>query len=144
MNSQQHWPVLEKDDAGLLEEIIQLLESRVVGSAYSGDGSFAAGIRQLPQGLRSMAATHWLDLSLTLDSMTCHFGNFGEPGLVAETEAGNQSINHGFGMPVRIRTAFSREQPRLNQRYNRVNCNGSNTRSAKRTAFGPRASRRAF
>ncbi|MEI9813519.1 MAG: hypothetical protein WDO18_13125 [Acidobacteriota bacterium] len=35
-----------------------------------------------------MAATHWLDISLTLDSITWHFGNFGDPPLVAETEAG--------------------------------------------------------
>lgn len=35
-----------------------------------------------------MAATHWLDLSLTLDSITWHFGNFGEPGLVEQTEEG--------------------------------------------------------
>ena len=35
-----------------------------------------------------MAATHWLDISLTLDSITWHFGNFGEPHLVVETEAG--------------------------------------------------------
>jgi len=35
-----------------------------------------------------MAATHWLDISLTLDSLTWHFGNFGERQLVAETEAG--------------------------------------------------------
>ena len=35
-----------------------------------------------------MAATHWLDVSLTLDSITWHFGNFGEPHLVAQTEAG--------------------------------------------------------
>jgi hypothetical protein len=35
-----------------------------------------------------MAATHWLDISLTLDSITWHFGNFGEAGLVEQTEAG--------------------------------------------------------
>jgi len=35
-----------------------------------------------------MGATHWLDISLTLDSITWHFGNFGEPGLVAQTEEG--------------------------------------------------------
>ena len=39
-----------------------------------------------------MAATHWLDVSLTLDSMTWHFGNFGEPALVAETEAGLREL----------------------------------------------------
>lgn len=35
-----------------------------------------------------MGATHWLDVSLTLDSITWHFGNFGEPALVAQTEDG--------------------------------------------------------
>ena len=38
-----------------------------------------------------MAATHWLDIS-TLDSITWHFGNFGESGLVAETEEGLQAL----------------------------------------------------
>lgn len=39
-----------------------------------------------------MAATHWLDISLTLDSITWHFGNFGEPRLVAHTEAGLREL----------------------------------------------------
>jgi hypothetical protein len=39
-----------------------------------------------------MAATHLLDLSLTLDSLTWHFGNFGDPGLVAHTEAGLREL----------------------------------------------------
>jgi len=39
-----------------------------------------------------MAATHWLNISLTLDSITWHFGNFGEPGLVAQTEAGLREL----------------------------------------------------
>lgn len=39
-----------------------------------------------------MAATHWLDISLTLDSITWHFGNFGEPDLVAQTEAGLREL----------------------------------------------------
>lgn len=39
-----------------------------------------------------MAATHWLDISLTLDTITWHFGNFGEPGLVAQTEAGLREL----------------------------------------------------
>ena len=39
-----------------------------------------------------MAATHWLDTSLTLDGITWHFGNFGEPHLAAETEAGLQEL----------------------------------------------------
>jgi hypothetical protein len=88
MDSHQQWQALEKDDAGLKTELEQLLTSRTVGDPYSKDGSFAANIARLPPGLRAMAATHWLDISLTLDSITWHFGNFGEPGLVAQTEAG--------------------------------------------------------
>ena len=82
------WPALSKDDEGLLSELMATLSARVSGDAYSSDGSFAEGLRQLPAGLRAMAATHWLDISLTLDSITWHFGNFGEPGLMAATAEG--------------------------------------------------------
>lgn len=70
------------------EAIETLLTSRVAANPYGDDSTFAAAIAPLPRGLRAMAATHWLDISLTLDSITWHFGNFGEPGLVAATEAG--------------------------------------------------------
>jgi hypothetical protein len=86
------FPALQKDDAGLMSEIEALLTARAVGDPYSADGSFAASLTALPPGLRAMAATHWLDISLTLDSITWHFGNFGEPHLVAETEAGLQEL----------------------------------------------------
>src|SRR5277367_431557 len=88
----QHWPALQKDDAGLISEIQAILTARAVGDPYNSDGSFAANLAFLPPGLRAMAATHWLDISLTLDSITWHFGNFGEPHLVVETEAGLQEL----------------------------------------------------
>jgi hypothetical protein len=88
----QTWPALEKDDAGLKNELAELLTARAKGNPYSEDGSFAASIALLPLGLRAMAATHWLDISLTLDSITWHFGNFGEPHLVAQTEAGLREL----------------------------------------------------
>lgn len=87
-DNRQEWPALQKDDAELEEELFALLTSRVPGNPYSSDGSFAKMLEGLPVGLRAMGATHWLDISLTLDSITWHFGNFGEPGLVAATEAG--------------------------------------------------------
>jgi hypothetical protein len=71
-----------------MAEIEAILDVRAIGDPYSEDGSFAATLASLPPGLRAMAATHWLDVSLTLDSITWHFGNFGEPHLVAQTEAG--------------------------------------------------------
>jgi len=90
--SHQEWPALAKNDADLKKEIEKLLAARAAGDPYGRDGSFAKTIAQLPQGLRAMAATHWLDISLTLDSITWHFGNFGEPQLVAETEAGLREL----------------------------------------------------
>jgi hypothetical protein len=92
MDNHQQWPELEKDDESLKKELERILTSRVAGNPYSDDGSFAANIAGLPPGLRAMAATHWLDISLTLDSITWHFGNFGEPGLVAQTEAGLREL----------------------------------------------------
>ena len=82
------WPALNVDNEALLKEIFALLSARVTADAYSSDGSFAAQIATLPPGLRAMAATHWLDISLTLDSITWHFGNFGEPNLVRLTDEG--------------------------------------------------------
>jgi hypothetical protein len=88
----QNWPALQKDDAGLQKELEKLLTTRAVGNPYGDDGIFAANIALLPPGLRAMAATHCLDISLTLDSLTWHFGNFGERQLVAETEAGLREL----------------------------------------------------
>jgi hypothetical protein len=82
------WPSLLKDDEGLQKDIEAHLTERVQGDPYSADGTFADGLMLLPVGLRAMAATHWLDISLTLDSITWHFLNFGEPKLVGCTEAG--------------------------------------------------------
>jgi hypothetical protein len=78
----QNWSALQKDDAGVQQELEKLLTSRALGDPYADNGIFAANIALLPPGLRAMAATHWLDISLTLDSLTWHFGNFGERQLV--------------------------------------------------------------
>lgn len=92
MNQAERWPALLKDDETLLKEIQSILTARVQADPYSSDGTFAQNLSSLPQGLRAMAATHWLDVSLTLDSITWHFGNFGEPRLVAQTEEGLREL----------------------------------------------------
>jgi hypothetical protein len=89
----QRWPILNEDDEKLLQELQSILTARAVGDPYSQDGEFARTLASLPVGLRAMAATHWLDISLTMDSITWHFGNFGEPGLVALTELGLIELN---------------------------------------------------
>lgn len=82
--------MLEGTDEELLKQIFSALSASVgsVADPYSDDGSYAAAISGLPVGLRAMAATHHLDVSLTMDDIGWHFLNFGEPGLVRETEAG--------------------------------------------------------
>jgi phage tail protein X len=85
---------LAKDDNGLLLDLFALLSERMdsAPSFYGADSKFAAVIGPLPIGLRAMAATHWLDVSMTLDSICWHFRNFGEPVLVALTEAGLREL----------------------------------------------------
>jgi hypothetical protein len=86
MDRAQQWPALAKNEDDLLTELMDSLKNRVHGDPYSNDGSYANELSSLPRGLRAMAATHWLDVSLALDSLTWHFGNFGEPALVRQTE----------------------------------------------------------
>lgn len=91
---QQQYPMLALSDEDLLDQIFAILSKPASAEAdpYSEDGSYAAAIATLPTGLRAMAATHHLDLSLTMDDIGWHFLNFGEPGLVRETEAGLREL----------------------------------------------------
>ena len=90
----KRYPMLALSDEELLKEIFSLLSKSVssVADPYSEDGSYAAAIGSLPTGLRAMAATHHLDVSLTMDDIGWHFLNFGEPGLVRQTEAGLREL----------------------------------------------------
>jgi hypothetical protein len=88
---------LREDDEDLPKEIFSKLSSSISALAdpYSDDGSYASAIHQLPIGLRSMAATHHLDVSLTLDDIGWHFLNFGELNFVRETESGLHELGLG-------------------------------------------------
>lgn len=72
----------------IVEKIMETLTGLVKADPYGSDGKFATQIRRLDKGLRAMAATHWLDVSLTLDGLHWHFLNFGEENHVQETEKG--------------------------------------------------------
>jgi hypothetical protein len=84
----ERFPILRESDEEVFKAISAILTRVAPGDAYSSDGSFARTIATLAPGLRAMAATYYLDISLTLDDIGWHFGNFGEPGLVKETEDG--------------------------------------------------------
>ena len=88
------YPELRLSDEMLLKELFAALTKSVdkLADPYSEDGSYVAAINRLPIGLRSMAATHHLDISLTMDDIGWHFLNFGEPGLVRATEEGLREL----------------------------------------------------
>jgi hypothetical protein len=90
----QPYKALNLSDEELLKEIFTLLSKSVnpLANPYSDDGSYAASMSGLPIGLRAMAATHHLDISLTLDDIGWHFLNFGEPRFVHETESGLREL----------------------------------------------------
>jgi hypothetical protein len=66
------------------------LEARI--GRRGNPAQFAAKIRSLPVGLRSMAATYELDVSLTLDDLGWHFGNWHDVALAEETLRGLQEL----------------------------------------------------
>jgi hypothetical protein len=66
------------------------LESRI--SAQRGSPEFVAQIRNLPAGLRAMAATYELDVSLALDDLGWHFGTWYDVGLAEETARGLEEL----------------------------------------------------
>src|SRR5437016_11851653 len=83
---------LSAADDSLVSRVFRLLNLNVRANPYGWDGAFAREIRELPIGLRAMAATHHLDLSLTLDDIGWHFLNFGHPSHVEETEHGLREL----------------------------------------------------
>lgn len=103
---------LTTEDEELVSRIFDLLKTRLSADPYGWDNSFALEIRPLPAGLRAMAATHHLDVSLTLDDIGWHFLNFGHPSHVEETEYGLRAL----GLPevaAMFHEAYQLVQPHL-------------------------------
>lgn len=90
MSIQSH--ELSAEDDALVSQVSELLKTHIHADPYGWDGAFAEEIRRLPPGLRAMAATHHLDVSLTLDDIGWHFLNFGHPSHIEETELGLREL----------------------------------------------------
>src|SRR5215471_6772776 len=73
-------------DDELFDLLAKELEKRI--SAKRGSDEFISQIRALPVGLRAMAATYELDVSLSLDDLGWHFGNWHNEDLAEETTCG--------------------------------------------------------
>jgi hypothetical protein len=66
------------------------LETRI--TSPRGSLEFVAEIKELPQGLRAMAATYELEVALALDDLGWHFGNWHSIELAAETASGLEEL----------------------------------------------------
>jgi hypothetical protein len=110
MSEQIHSPPTEDDV--MVSRILELLNAHVHADPYGWDGALAREIRQLAVGLRAMAATHHLDVSLTLDDLGWHFLNFGHPSHVEETEAGLRELGL-VDVAALFREAYDLVRPHL-------------------------------
>jgi hypothetical protein len=82
--------IKSSDDEALFEILGKELERRI--SAKRGSPEFVKEIKMLPIGLRAMAATYELDVSLTLDDLGWHFGNWHNSELAEETARGLEEL----------------------------------------------------
>ena len=76
----------ESDDA--IFEMLGCELERLLPKGRRACDEFVRELRRIPRGLRAMAATYELDVSLTLDDLGWHFGNWHHKGLAMETIEG--------------------------------------------------------
>ena len=81
-------------EAGSDDELFDLLANELARQVSVGRDSpqFLPAIQKLPVGLRAMAATFELDVSLTLDDLGWHFGNWHDAALAEETARGLEEL----------------------------------------------------
>jgi hypothetical protein len=98
---------LEAIDSSSDDDLFSLLgnelQQRVL--AKRGSPEFIAQIRKLPPGLRAMASTHELDVSLALDDLGWHFGNWHNEELAQETAQGLEELG-AYELAGLFRRAF--------------------------------------
>jgi hypothetical protein len=78
--------ILASSDDELFKLLGKELQERI--SVNSDSLEFVAEIQKLPVGLRAMAATYELDVSLVMDDLGFHFGNWHNTLLAEETIRG--------------------------------------------------------
>jgi hypothetical protein len=77
-------------DDELFKLLAKELEKRI--SVGRDSPEFVAEIQKLPIGLRAMAATYELDVSLVMDDLGWHFGNWHNTVLAEETRRGLEEL----------------------------------------------------
>jgi hypothetical protein len=79
-------------DEEVLAVLSKALTERVAPSLLGNLDAFVAALMNLPPGLRAMAATHQLDVSLTLDDLGWHFANWHHHGYALATLEGLKEL----------------------------------------------------
>jgi hypothetical protein len=81
-----------RDDQALYDRLAAELSARLGDSAGADDAVFVAALHRLPPGLRAMAATYQLDVSVCLDDLATHFLNWHSLPLAQETLMGLREL----------------------------------------------------
>jgi len=86
---------LQSLDSSSADELFELLGQELGRrlSAPRNSPEFLHQLQQLPVGLRAMAATYELDVSLALDDLGWHFGNWHDEALADETAHGLEVLD---------------------------------------------------
>jgi hypothetical protein len=77
---------------GQLFELIGMALDECLPNGRSPTDEFVGELRALPRGLRAMAAMYELDVSLSLDDLGWHFGNWHNKALAEETALGLEEL----------------------------------------------------
>src|SRR5262245_11099935 len=88
MNADGRVIVDAQDDDTVFGLLSSALNERIPSSLLVDLDAFVAQLQKLPPGLRAMAATHQLDVSMSLDDLGWHFANWHDHGLAEETTLG--------------------------------------------------------
>lgn len=81
-----------KSDSKLLELLFAQLSESAPPSLHEDLDRFVAAMGDLPAGLRAMASTYQLDVSMALDDLGWHFANWRHHGYCQETSRGLKEL----------------------------------------------------
>lgn len=108
-----------KSDDVLFKLLSDEIERQVPATLLSDIPKFLRQLRTTSPGVRAMAATHQLSVSMALDSLEWHFGNWHSKRLAIETESGLRELGADetakiFGMAYRLSLPFWKQLGRSN------------------------------
>lgn len=81
-----------QSDQEVLDLVVAELERRIDASLHDDLDAYVIALQGLPKGLGAMAATYQLDVSMTLDDLGWHFGNWHHHGYSLETARGLREL----------------------------------------------------